>query len=157
MRPKTRSEEVWRLTKWARVGGLIAPVLLVVIQFVPYGRAHTRPPVRQEPAWDLPATRDLTRRACFDCHSNETPWPWYADVAPLSWLIQSDVDGGRRRLNFSEWDRTQRAAGRASRTVRRDTMPPWYYLPWHAQARLTDAERQALIRGLERILGVGSP
>ena len=84
--------------------GLISLVgLTVAIQAVPYGRAHDNPPVRSEPQWDSPVTRDLVVRACFDCHSNETIWPWYANIAPISWLTTRDVDEGRDELNFSEW------------------------------------------------------
>ena len=58
---------------------------VVVMQLVPYGRDHSNPPVTAEPNWDSPETRALFKRACFDCHSNETVWPWYAYVAPFSW------------------------------------------------------------------------
>ena len=85
--------------------GVIALVLLaLLIQLIPYGRDHTNPPVMQEPQWDSPQTRALTKRACFDCHSNETVWPWYSNVAPVSWLIYRDVSKGREHFNFSEWD-----------------------------------------------------
>ncbi len=57
---------------------------LVVIQLVPYGRSDKNPPVISEPEWDIAATRDLVVRACFDCHSNETYWPWYSKIAPIS-------------------------------------------------------------------------
>src|SRR5215831_3235209 len=86
---------------------------LVLIQLIPFGREHTNPPVTQEPAWDSPGTRELAKRACFDCHSNETVWPWYSRVAPVSWLTQRDVNGGRRHVNFSEWNKPQRHAGHA--------------------------------------------
>ena len=142
-------------TQWVRAAGIGIPVLLLVIQLVPYGHAHTNPPVRREPAWDAPVTLDLARQACFDCHSNETVWPWYSSVAPFSWLIQSDVDRGRRRLDFSEWDRPQRTTDRASQSVGSGRMPPWYYTVLHPAARLADADRQALILGLEQTLGVG--
>jgi hypothetical protein len=123
--------------------------LLVVIQVLPVGRDHTNPPVRREPAWDAPETRELAVRACFDCHSNQTVWPWYANVAPISWLVQRDVHEGRRELNFSEWDRRQKEGRESAGTVRKGSMPPWYY-PW---AQLSAPERQALIRGLENTLG----
>ncbi len=80
---------------------LLAGFLL--IQLVPYGRNHTNPPVLQEPNWDSPQTRALAQRACFDCHSNETEWPWYSHVAPVSWLVQRDVEEGREKVNFSTW------------------------------------------------------
>lgn len=81
---------------------LVLVGLLVVIQSVPYGRQHTNPPVVAVPAWDSPRTRELAERACFDCHSNETKWRWYSNVAPLSWWLQKHVDKGRVKLNFSD-------------------------------------------------------
>ena len=65
--------------------------LVVLIQLVPFGRSHTNPPVVKEVAWDSAQTKALVRRACYDCHSNETVWPWYSNVAPVSWLVQRDV------------------------------------------------------------------
>ena len=76
----------------------------ILIQFLPYGHDHTNPPVTAEPQWDNQQTRDLVTRACYDCHSNQTTWPWYSNIAPLSWLIQHDVEEGRSRLNFTEWN-----------------------------------------------------
>ena len=128
-------------------------LLLVAIQLVPYGRAHTNPAVVIEPAWDAPATRDLVRRACFDCHSNETHWPGYASVAPSSWLVQNDVDGGRAHLNFSEWQRSQRHAKDAAGEVRTRDMPPWYYTMMHPSAQLSDADRARLVAAFEKMFG----
>jgi hypothetical protein len=125
--------------------------IAVVIQAVPYGRAHTNPPERLEPAWASPAVRALAVRACFDCHSNESRWPWYSHVAPMSWLIQRDVDEGRRKLNFSRWDRPQRRAKDAAKEVEEVEMPPWFYLPLHAEARLSTAERLELVEGLKAL------
>ncbi|MEZ6007977.1 MAG: heme-binding domain-containing protein [Planctomycetota bacterium] len=122
-------------------------VLLGLIQLVPYGREHTNPTVRKEPAWSSPRVRELAKRACFDCHSNETAWPWYAHVAPMSWLVQHDVDDGRKHLNFSEFDAPQRHADDCAEQVEEGSMPPWFYLPTHPQARLRDAEKQELIAG----------
>ena len=64
----------------------------ILIQLIPFGRVHTNPPKAGEPAWNSPSTRELVRRTCFDCHSNETTWPWYSNVAPASWLLQRDVN-----------------------------------------------------------------
>ena len=132
-----------------RIGiGAVAFVLL--IQLVPYGRSHDNPPVASEPAWDQPRTRELFFRACGDCHSNETVWPWYAQVAPASWLVQFDVEEGREHFNVSEWGREEDNEGdEAAEELREGEMPPWFYLPLHAEAQLTDAERDALIAGLE--------
>ncbi len=59
----------------------------ILLQIIPYGHNHTNPPIVEEPAWDSPQTRAVVKKACFDCHSNETVWPWYSNIAPLSWLI----------------------------------------------------------------------
>ena len=121
------------------------------------GRDHANPPIRQEPAWDSPATRTLARRACFDCHSNQTVWPWYSNIAPVSWLVSHDVTDGRRKLNFSEWDLPQRKASDAPEEVEKSEMPPTVYLPMHPEARLTPSERAALVRGLHATMPKVSP
>ena len=132
-------------------------VIAVLIQFIPYGHNHSNPPKTKEPAWDSPATRELFRRACFDCHSNDTVWPWYSHVAPVSWLVQNDVNGGRSHLNFTEWARPQRHATDVTAQVKQGDMPPWYYLPMHRAARLSGAEKQALLDGAEKTLGPQAP
>jgi hypothetical protein len=126
---------------------------LVLIQFIPYGHHHTNPPVVKEPAWDSPQTRALAKRACFDCHSNETTWPWYSHVAPVSWLVQDDVDGGRHHLNFSEWDKPQRHAHDAAEEIENGDMPIWFYVPLHPAAKLSAEEKAALIAGLKKMPG----
>lgn len=139
--------------KILRFAILAIVVLLVLIQLVPYGRAHTNPPVVQEPAWDSPATRALAKRACFDCHSNETAWPWYTNVAPVSWMIQRHVDEGRQRLNFSDWGNSrERELDEIAEVILEGEMPLPNYLPMHPEARLTPAEKQALIDGLNASL-----
>ena len=82
---KLRTWNVRRMLKWGL--GTVA-VGLVAIQFVPYGHNHTNPPVTREPIWDSPQTRELAARACFDCHSNQTDWRWFTNVAPISWYVQ---------------------------------------------------------------------
>ncbi len=138
--------------RWKQIV-LILVGLFVVLQLVPYGRAHTNPPMRQGPAWDSPRTEALARRACFDCHSNETTWPWYSHVAPMSWLVQNHVDEGREHLNFSEFDRPQRDAHEAAEEVADEEMPPWNYVLLHPEARLSDAEKKELIAGLRATFG----
>jgi mono/diheme cytochrome c family protein len=134
------------ILKWV----LLAAVL---IQLIPFGHTHLNPPASKEPSWNSPETRELMHRACFDCHSNGTVCPWYSNVAPVSWLVQRDVNGGRRHLNFSQWDLPQRHAKDVAEQVKEGEMPPWYYLPMHSAAKLTDAEKQALIDGAEKTLG----
>lgn len=131
-------------------------VLLLAVQAVPYGRQHANPPVVMEPAWDSPATRELAKYACFDCHSNETQWPAYARIAPISWLIAHDVEEGRALLNFSEWQRPQEEAAEAAEVTLEGEMPPRLYGLMHAEARLNDTDRERLVRGLAATLG-GSP
>jgi len=127
--------------------------LLLLIQLVPYGRNHTNPPIVKEPDWDQPRTRELAVRACFDCHSNETHWPWYSHVAPVSWLLQWDIDEGRGVVDFSEWQRVYEEAGESAETVAEGEMPPWYYVPLHPLAKLSAAEQDELERGLNATLG----
>jgi mono/diheme cytochrome c family protein len=136
---------------WVRVAfALIATGAL--IQLVPYGREHTNPAVKAEPAWDTPETRALAKQACFDCHSNETVWPMYANVAPASWIVQRDVDLGRAALNFSEWQRPQPEAKESSEKVLEGEMPPATYQLMHGHARLSSVIRQQLAAGLARTL-----
>ena len=86
------------------VVGVLA-VIFILIQFIPVDR--TNPPVTREVAWDSAETARIARRACYDCHSNETVWPWYSNIAPASLLVASDVRDGRSYLNFSEWDQAK--------------------------------------------------
>jgi hypothetical protein len=130
-----------------------AVALLVAIQLVPYGRNHTNPPHGQPVAWDSPRTLELARRACFDCHSNDTRWPWYASIAPLSWRIQTHVMEGREALNFTAFDslndKVRESAGEAAETVTKSEMPPADYGFAHPEAQLTMAERRELVSGLQ--------
>ena len=122
-------------------------VLFGLIQLVPFGRNHTNPPVVQEIQWNSPETRALAERACFSCHSNETAWPWYSNIAPSSWLLAMDVAEGRDHMNFSDWGSRPRSAEEIARQLERGNMPPGRYLALHPEARLSDAEIAQLIAG----------
>ena len=132
-----------RIAKWSTASFVLA---LLVIQIVPVSR--TNPAVESE----VPASaevRALLRRACYDCHSNETVWPWYSHVAPVSWLVASDVSEAREKLNFSTWNRRTpaqqtKAIQRCWREVERGDMPLWFYLPMHPKARLSEEDRSIL-------------
>jgi len=130
-------------------------LILVAIQLVPYGWDHGNPPVVAEPHWSGADVRALAVRACFDCHSNETRWPAYSWVAPISWLVRHDVVEGRRALNFSEWNRPQPEASESAETVAEGEMPPRSYLWLHSSAKLSPAERERLIEGLAASLAGG--
>lgn len=132
------------------VGSLV--VLFGLMQLVPYGRTHSNPPTVQEPKWDSPRTRELAVRACFDCHSNETKWPWYADVAPMSWIVEFDIANGRSVINFSEWNRPFPLAVYSGLSVRTGGMPIAKYRMAHPEAQLTPEETEALARGLDATL-----
>ena len=141
-----------RLLGYAVLAGVIG---FLGIQLVPYGRDHSNPPVQQEPTWDSPQTAALVKAACYDCHSNRTEWPWYTNIAPISWLIQHDVDDGRAKLNFSEMNLGQ-AADESAAKVSEGEMPPFTYQISHPAARLSDADRAALVKGLTATFGSGS-
>ena len=117
----------------------VVVIVLLAIQLIPYGRDHANPPTVQEPKWSTPATRQLAQDGCFDCHSNLTEWPWYTNVAPVSWLTKRDVDDGRAALNFSEWQRPQEAdLEEVIDAIRSKDMPPPQYRLIHADARLSE-------------------
>ncbi len=127
---------------------LLIVFAFAVIQLVPYGRAHDNLPVIAEPEWDLPLTRELAVKACFDCHSNDTYWPWYSNIAPLSWWIQDHVDEGRDELNFSEWSWANDEVDEIAESVMEDEMPPNYYNLVPGSRKLSERDRDLLIRGL---------
>ena len=131
----------------------IAIAAFLLIQLVPYGKDHTNPPVVAEPDWNSPQTRELAKRACFDCHSNEVVYPWYSNIAPVSWLVQRDIDEGRSILNLSEWQAGSSNAGdianEVGEAISEGQMPLPIYVAQHPSAKLTDAEKQSLIDGMQ--------
>lgn len=130
-----------------------AVVIFIGLQFIPYGRGHNDPPVKAEPEWNSPKTRELFSRACGDCHSNETVWPWYGYIAPISWLIQYDIDKSRNSFNVSEWGGKKSNSDDVAEAVRSGSMPPTRYTILHPAARLSASERQAFIQGLVATFG----
>lgn len=137
---------------------VVVAAALAAAQFVPAKR--TNPPAQGSLVAPLPIAATL-RRACYDCHSNETRWPWYSRVAPVSWLIVRDVNLGRKEINFSEWSsyypRTRRRKLEwMGRALHEEEMPPSSYRLMHPDARLTDADRAALLRWTESALNTSS-
>jgi mono/diheme cytochrome c family protein len=132
---------------WSALG---LGVLFVAIQLVPYGRDHTNPTGGRQVAWNSARTEQLMTDACMDCHSNQTTWPWYSNVAPVSWLVQHDVAEGRHELNVSTGDVELEEM---IESIREGSMPPIQYKLAHRGAWLSDQERQDLIRGLEATFG----
>lgn len=133
----------WKVMRWVLLG---TAVVFAAIQFVPVDRSN--PPVETE----IPApanVRAILRRACYDCHSNEPVWPWYSRVAPVSWLVASDVHEAREEVNFSAWNRipVERQAGKLekiSEEVEEGEMPLWSYQLLHGDAVLSAEDRTAL-------------
>lgn len=123
------------------------------IQIVPYGRQHGNPAVVKEPAWDRTRTRELFFRACKDCHSRETTWPWYSWLAPASWLVQRDVREGRSHFDVSDWSGRKQHGDEAAELVREREMPPWFYRLAHPEARLSAEERADFVVGLVATFG----
>jgi hypothetical protein len=126
--------------KEAVVAGFgIIIVLLIIIQFVPV--TLTNPRVES----DMPAPPDvkaILKVSCYDCHSHETLWPWYSKVAPMSWLLASDAEEGREKLNFSAWnkyppEKQSLLIAEAMDEVREGGMPPWFYVIKHSAAKIS--------------------
>lgn len=140
----------------ALVGGAVITVIaLAAMQFVPISR--TNPPVQGTVQWDTPQTQQLVSRACMNCHSNETEWPWYSYVAPGSWITAVHVTSARQQFNLSELTRLSssrkiRLARDMAGRIRDGVMPPVDYLMLHPEARLTPAEKEQLIQGLQNSL-----
>ncbi|MCB1032496.1 MAG: heme-binding domain-containing protein [Acidobacteria bacterium] len=121
-------------------------VALVAVQFFPVERSN--PPVEQD-LGAPPEVDAILRRSCYDCHSNETVWPWYSKIAPVSWLVVHDVEEGREEMNFSIWNRYS-AKRRAKKVeeiweeVEEDEMPLRLYTLAHPRTRLSSEEKLLL-------------
>ncbi len=141
--------------RWTRILGALV-VIFVALQFT--NPSRTNPPVVQDflaAENPPPPIATLFHGACYDCHSFETKWPWYSHIAPVSWLIASDVRGGRQHLNFSNWpvsdpERAAKRLSNASEQLGYNDMPPAKYQAIHPDARLTANQRQQLIQWLDQ-------
>ena len=134
------------MSRKIRIAGLTAAAVLVGAQFVQPERGN--PPA--DPASKPPAhLTGVVGRACRDCHSNETAWPWYSRVSPVSWLVAGHVRDGRKHLNFSEWNRqspekARRRLHEACDEARAGKMPLWQYTLLHPEAKLSADDVLAL-------------
>ena len=143
-------------------------VLIALIQFVPV--QHSNPPAADPVVFADPKAEAIAKRACYDCHSNQTTWPWYSYIAPFSWYTINHVEEGRARLNFSdvaatlaqprrerggeggEQQTTADLAEHSAETIDRGSMPPSYYTLIHKDAILSAADKEALIAGINQAL-----
>lgn len=135
--------------KFLRTFVVVAVAAFLALQLWP--RNQNNPQVVSTPIWDSEETRQLAERACFDCHSYQTEWPWYTAIVPVSSLLEHDVTKGREVYNFSEWTEgccTEEKIERMAAIVGRQQMPPPYYVILHPEADLTDEERGILTYGL---------
>jgi len=152
--PRVEGRRRWR--RWALFTAISLVVLFALIQVIPYGHAKN-PPVTKAAVWPSSGAQALAEDACYDCHSNLTKRWWATKIAPASWLAQSDVNGGRNALNFSEWDKPQAAVNDVVEAVQGGSMPPIQYKLVHSNARLDGAERQQLVDGLKRLYAADPP
>lgn len=136
--------------RWGLALGTIV-IFVGLLQLFPFF-PRSNPPIVSEPVWDSQQTRELARRACFDCHSNETVWPWYAHVSPLQWMIVHDVLEGRHVFNLSEWHTGDMNGRKAAKAIIAGDMPLVQYRLLHPTARLNAKEKEQLINGLEASL-----
>ena len=138
-----------RIALYVIVGAL---VLFLLIQLIPFGHNRTNPPVISEPNWSSPQARALVKEHCFQCHSNETNWTWYANIAPGSWLIAMDVVEGRDEFNFSDWKNNPEEFDEMAEVIQEGEMPPVQYWIFHPNSRMNDQQKQELINALESSL-----
>lgn len=127
--------------------------LFVIIQF--FQTDKTNPPV--DPAKDFiaatqpdPSIANRLRGACYDCHSNESKYPWYSYVAPLSWYVQNHITEGREHLNFSEWttyssEDQAEILEESGEELQKGKMPLKPYPITHPEAKMSETEKQELI------------
>jgi hypothetical protein len=141
------------MRRTARATTIATLVLFGAAQFVPIGRSSLAVTTVKGDLNAPPRIKRSLRRACYDCHSNETRWPWYSRIAPASWLIGRHVELARQRLNFSEWNEYASDPGTEIRkldeiadAMSRGDMAPWYYRVLHPEARLNRKQREAVIK-----------
>ena len=140
------------MKKWTASVGIVLIVALIVAQFVPIERTN---PAVEADVPNSPELKSVLRRACYDCHSNETVWPWYSYVAPISWLIAKDVKEGRREVNFSVWNQySESRRGRKFKEiveqVEQGKMPQWYYVLVHPEAKLSAGDKEMIVKWAKR-------
>lgn len=147
--PSTRRRAVKR---FGLVGGGGLLAIFLLMQLVPYGWTKSNPSVTSRAPWPSAKSEAIARTSCYDCHSNETDWPAYSYVAPMSWLVRSDVEGGRAKMNFSEWDEEDAdSAEEAPDLITEGAMPLPNYRRVHTDARLSDEDAAILIDALEQM------
>lgn len=135
-------------------------VVIAAIQFIPIDRTN-KPVKKSENFVDVvnapPKIRTFLKNACYDCHSNETIYPDYAFIAPISWSIKHHINEGREHLNFSEWatfnsDLKESMLTNSIEELDGKSMPMTAYIPYHPKANLSNAQRKVLTSYFEKLL-----
>lgn len=131
---------------------IVIVIALVVIQFFRPDRISTQEINDNDITKKMQVpdnVQQIIKRSCYDCHSNHTVWPWYSNVAPMSWLVAKDVRNGRTKMNFSEWGKIPSAKQEARLEklcdeIKEDEMPLKQYLLLHGDAKLSQQDKDAL-------------
>jgi hypothetical protein len=150
----------WEKALWLIGGTLLAGFML--IQFVPIWMVNPlldprNPPVQHNIQWASPEAATIMHTVCYTCHSNETEYPIYARIAPVSWIAAQHVNEGRAHLNFSEESPENLNVDLLISYIQSDAMPPAAYRLTHPEANLTAAQKAALIDGIRATLEHQSP
>lgn len=144
-----------RILKW---GFLLAVIAFIAIQFINRPDKTIAMELTQEDVVRKITVPEnvggILKRACYDCHSSYTRWPWYSSVAPVSWLVADDVTKGRKKMNFSEWGKIPQTKqelrlGDICEQVKSGEMPLPKYLIIHGDAKLTDSDKDILCKWAE--------
>jgi len=151
-----------RILKWIGIGLVVAFVVIQAIRPAKTNPAVDETKTIQANTQMSPEVSAILERACSDCHSSKTTWPWYSQIAPVSWYVISDVNGGRKELSLSEWGtyepkRKARKLQEICEQVEKGEMPMESYVLIHPTAKLSDSDKKLLCdwakQERERVLG----
>lgn len=145
-----------------KLGKIIGVILLVLvlIQFIPLDRTNKHVDAKDNFVVVMQTPEKISallKNACYDCHSNETIYPNYAYVAPISWSVKQHINEGRAHLNFSEWMKFSKEARLSMlkntiASLDNKSMPIQGYIVYHKEANISDAERTLLSNYFKQIL-----
>lgn len=145
------------MRRWVLRSLLGLVIVLVLVQFIPVNR--TNPEFDSKKTMFAketvpPSLKSTLTRSCGDCHSDTTTWPWYSNVAPVSWLVASDVHEGRKHMNFSEWGdynakQREEALENMCEQIQQGQMPDKLYALLHFDAKLKQSEKDAICKWSE--------
>lgn len=145
------------MKKVIRISLLVLAAIFIIIQFIPNGKPSNQPSPGKDlfEITEIPQEVELLlKNACYDCHSQKVKFPWYSNVAPVSWLVARDIKEARENLDFSKWRDVSKkdklkALDKIGEEVSEENMPMKIYTIMHAEARLTKAERDIVVKWAE--------